>query len=135
MKATLITILLSALLGAGFHASARAEEPADAGDEMSLAQDAGLNNIFSWGNYCGAGRNGNHYQQKPTDNLDAACMRHDRCLVNTGHADGSASCRCEKSFGAELDRVIADPKTTFAARTFARGAKAWTSGRENSSCN
>lgn len=111
--------------------------PASAGfAEESYVQEASFwNSVFSWGNYCGAGRNGKGYLQKPVDNVDAACRRHDRCLVRSGHADGSASCPCERSFYDELNAMIeSDESLSFAARNFARGARLWTDGRVRASC-
>lgn len=58
------------------------------------------------GNYCGAGQRGEGLP--PTDQLDAACMRHDACY----DAAGYASCACDQVLGREAGAVADQPDVT-----------------------
>ena len=51
------------------------------------------------GNYCGAGQRGEGLP--PTDDLDAACMRHDACY----EAAGYRSCACDAALKREAATV------------------------------
>ena len=56
------------------------------------------------GNYCGIG---NRPGTKPTDVLDAACMRHDACTV-----DGNIpKCGCDEALYRAATAIAADPQT------------------------
>ena len=56
------------------------------------------------GNYCGLG---NRPGTKPTDALDAACMRHDACTV-----DGNIpKCGCDEALYRAATVIAADPQT------------------------
>ncbi|GJD69659.1 hypothetical protein [Methylobacterium gnaphalii] len=58
------------------------------------------------GNYCGAGQRGEGLP--PTDQLDAACMRHDACY----DAAGYASCACDRVLAREAAAVADQPGVT-----------------------
>ncbi|MET0258172.1 MAG: hypothetical protein ABW179_06280 [Methylobacterium sp.] len=55
------------------------------------------------GNYCGAGQRGEGLP--PTDDLDAACMRHDACY----DAAGYASCACDRVLSRDAAHVADQP--------------------------
>ncbi|MGU3360379.1 hypothetical protein ACLBWX_08610 [Methylobacterium sp. M6A4_1b] len=55
------------------------------------------------GNYCGAGQRGEGLP--PTDDLDAACMRHDACFDAAGHR----SCACNATLEREASAVSERP--------------------------
>nr|WP_238179456.1 phospholipase A2 family protein [Methylobacterium dankookense] len=55
------------------------------------------------GNYCGAGQQGEGLP--PTDDLDAACMRHDACY----DAAGYRSCACDAALKREAGAVSERP--------------------------
>lgn len=55
------------------------------------------------GNYCGAGQQGEGLP--PTDDLDAACMRHDACY----DAAGYRSCACDAALKREASAVSERP--------------------------
>lgn len=55
------------------------------------------------GNYCGAGQRGEGLP--PTDDLDAACMRHDACFDAAGHR----SCACNVTLEREAAAVSERP--------------------------
>lgn len=50
------------------------------------------------GNYCGLGHSGSNATLQPTDQLDAACARHDYCVG----IQGRFSCGCDIGFMQEL---------------------------------
>ena len=55
------------------------------------------------GNYCGAGQQGEGLP--PTDDLDAACMRHDACYDTAGYR----SCACDAALKREAAAVSERP--------------------------
>lgn len=57
-------------------------------------------------NYCGCGKNGRSYSQKPTNALDVACCFHDKCLAKNGHSIGTAHYACEEQFSGKLARIM-----------------------------
>ncbi|GJE54046.1 hypothetical protein EKPJFOCH_0518 [Methylobacterium thuringiense] len=70
--------------------------------------DANLANVLAGtelfhGNYCGAGQRGEGLP--PTDDLDAACMRHDACYDTAGYA----SCACDRDLARDAALVADRP--------------------------
>ncbi len=63
-----------------------------------LASPALAQSIPVHGNYCGIGHSGGPNALPPTDQLDAACARHDACV---GY-QGRFSCGCDIGFMQEL---------------------------------
>lgn len=62
------------------------------------------------GNYCGKGQRGEGLP--PTDDLDAACMRHDACY----DAAGYSSCACDATLKREASRVSDSPNASLEVR-------------------
>ncbi|MFH6786448.1 MULTISPECIES: phospholipase A2 family protein [Methylobacterium] len=62
------------------------------------------------GNYCGKGQRGEGLP--PTDDLDAACMRHDACY----DAAGYSSCACDATLEREAAVVSDSPSTSLEVR-------------------
>ncbi|WP_019904565.1 phospholipase A2 family protein [Methylobacterium sp. 77] len=62
------------------------------------------------GNYCGAGQRGEGLP--PTDDLDAACMRHDACYEAAGHR----SCACDAVLRREASAVSERPSVSVGVR-------------------
>lgn len=56
------------------------------------------------GNYCGAGQRGEGLA--PTDDLDAACQRHDACYETAGYR----SCACDATLKRDAARVSQNPR-------------------------
>lgn len=54
------------------------------------------------GNYCGAGQRGEGLP--PTDDLDAACLRHDACFDAAGHRSCACNVRLEREAAAVSER-------------------------------
>lgn len=63
------------------------------------------NNIFH-GNYCGRLSKGEGFELEPTDNLDAACKRHDMCYA--AHND---RCGCDATLRTEAQTIRRDEST------------------------
>ena len=76
----------------------RAEAPAP--PKGDLSQVVAGKELFH-GNYCGKGQRGEGLP--PTDDLDAACMRHDACYDTAGYR----SCACDAALKREAT-VVAD---------------------------
>ena len=62
------------------------------------------------GNYCGKGQRGEGLP--PTDDLDAACMRHDACY----DAAGYSSCACDATLKREASVVSDSPRSSLEVR-------------------
>ncbi|AWN55322.1 hypothetical protein [Methylobacterium sp. 17Sr1-1] len=62
------------------------------------------------GNYCGKGQRGEGLP--PTDDLDAACMRHDACY----DAAGYGSCACDATLKREATAVSDSPNASLEVR-------------------
>ncbi|MRI56784.1 hypothetical protein D8770_22890 [Methylobacterium sp. DB1607] len=62
------------------------------------------------GNYCGKGQRGEGLP--PTDDLDAACMRHDACY----DAAGYSSCACDAALKRETSAVSDNPNAPLEVR-------------------
>lgn len=62
------------------------------------------------GNYCGKGQRGEALP--PTDDLDAACMRHDACY----DAAGYGSCACDAALKREASAVSDSPYAALEVR-------------------
>jgi hypothetical protein len=62
------------------------------------------------GNYCGKGQRGEGLP--PTDELDAACMRHDACY----DAAGYSSCACDATLKREASTVSDSPRVSLEVR-------------------
>ncbi len=62
------------------------------------------------GNYCGKGQRGEGLP--PTDDLDAACMRHDVCY----DAAGYSSCACDATLRREASVVSDSPNASLEVR-------------------
>lgn len=62
------------------------------------------------GNYCGKGQRGEALP--PTDELDAACMRHDACYDATGYS----SCACNATLKREASAVSDSPNAPLEVR-------------------
>jgi hypothetical protein len=54
------------------------------------------------GNYCGAGQRGEGLP--PTDDLDAACLRHDACFDAAGHRSCACNARLKQEAAAVSER-------------------------------
>lgn len=85
----------------------RAEAPAPPKGE--LGQVIAGKELFH-GNYCGKGQRGEGLP--PTDDLDAACMRHDACYDTAGYS----SCACDATLKREASVVSDSPKVTLEVR-------------------
>ncbi|AWN37941.1 phospholipase A2 family protein [Methylobacterium radiodurans] len=62
------------------------------------------------GNYCGKGQRGEGLT--PTDDLDAACMRHDACYDTAGYS----SCACDTALKREASVVSDSPSVSLEVR-------------------
>ncbi|WP_197514192.1 hypothetical protein [Methylobacterium platani] len=62
------------------------------------------------GNYCGKGQRGEGLP--PTDDLDAACMRHDACYDTAGYS----SCACDATLRREASQVSDSPGASLEVR-------------------
>lgn len=62
------------------------------------------------GNYCGKGQRGEGLP--PTDDLDAACMRHDACYDTAGYN----SCACDTTLKREASVVSDSPRASLEVR-------------------
>src|ERR1700712_3745736 len=62
------------------------------------------------GNYCGAGQRGSDLP--PTDDLDAACQRHDACYDTAGYR----SCACDRVLKREAAAVSERPRISLQVR-------------------
>ena len=62
------------------------------------------------GNYCGKGQRG--VGLAPTDDLDAACMRHDACYDDAGYS----SCACDATLRREASAVSDSPRASLEVR-------------------
>lgn len=65
-----------------------------------------------YGHYCGKGDVGG----APIDDLDAACMRHDRCYEKRG----DHNCACDLELSKEACRIWADPHESARERQVAQ---------------
>jgi len=73
------------------------------------------------GHYCGPGHGDPTYRQKPVDQLDAVCMRHDKCYDKTGYLD----CGCDYEYLKGLDQFIRENQTNKELRNTAWIMKTW----------
>lgn len=64
------------------------------------------------GNYCGYGNKSRRYRKKPVDELDAACMRHDKCYDKLY----PFACPCDKALALEAKSIMENPATDNAVR-------------------
>jgi len=87
--------------------SGRAEEPTP--PKGDLGQVVAGTALFH-GNYCGKGQRGEGLP--PTDDLDAACMRHDACYDTAGYS----SCACDATLKREATLVSDSPKASLEVR-------------------
>lgn len=87
--------------------SGRVEEPAP--PKGDLGQVVAGKELFH-GNYCGKGQRGEGLP--PTDDLDAACMRHDACYDTAGYS----SCACDATLKREATLVSDSPKASLEVR-------------------
>lgn len=62
------------------------------------------------GNYCGKGQRGEGLP--PTDDLDAACMRHDACYDTAGYS----SCACDATLKQEASVISDSPSASLEVR-------------------
>jgi hypothetical protein len=85
----------------------RAESPAP--PKGSLGGVVAGTELFH-GNYCGKGQRGEGLP--PTDDLDAACMRHDACY----DAAGYPSCACDGTLKREASAVSDSPGASLEVR-------------------
>lgn len=85
----------------------RAEEPAP--PKGDLGRVVAGEELFH-GNYCGKGQRGEGLA--PTDDLDAACMRHDACYDTAGYS----SCACDAVLKREASRVSDSPNASLEVR-------------------
>ncbi|WP_426219462.1 phospholipase A2 family protein [Methylobacterium sp. NFXW15] len=87
--------------------SGHAEEPAP--PKGDLGRVVAGKELFH-GNYCGKGQRGEGLP--PTDDLDAACMRHDACYETAGYS----SCACDATLKREATLVSDSPKASLEVR-------------------
>ena len=74
-----------------------------------------------YGNWCGPGRPKDiHNVPDPTDHLNAACMRHDKCYVEEGYFE----CKCDATLVSEIDNSLLQGRYKHQTLVAARGIKA-----------
>lgn len=64
-----------------------------------------------YGNYCGPGNRGGD----PIDDLDAACMKHDKCYFDNGRDD----CDCDTDIVNDVREFMKNGKLKFKQRMYA----------------
>lgn len=74
---------------------------------------AGQNVPLSHGRYCGVGNS--QMGTTPIDDLDKACMEHDKCWDS-----GAPTCECHRAFIASVRVVADDPQNADVMRALAR---------------
>ncbi|CAX23261.1 protein of unknown function; putative exported protein; putative phospholipase A2 domain [Methylorubrum extorquens DM4] len=89
------------------NSSGRAEAPAP--PKGNLSRVVAGKELFH-GNYCGKGQRGEGLP--PTDDLDAACMRHDACYDTAGYS----SCACDATLKREAAIVSDSPSVSLEVR-------------------
>lgn len=87
--------------------SGRAEAPAS--PKGALDRVVAGKELFH-GNYCGKGQRGEGLP--PTDDLDAACLRHDTCYDTAGYS----SCACDAALKREASVVSDSPTAALEVR-------------------
>jgi|688.fasta_scaffold63954_6 hypothetical protein len=75
------------------------------GKAIACAYQAVHKNAPFHGNYCGWGNTSHRYKKQPTDVLDAACMKHDKCYDKLYRM----ACSCDKLLAVEAMAISANP--------------------------
>ena len=91
--------------------------PKDAQQQAYGAQGAATEGLRVYGNWCGPG----HGSGQPIDDLDRACMEHDKCYGRKGYLD----CECDGQLVKTLDRIIASGNVSPEARASALAIRGW----------
>jgi len=76
-----------------------------------------LEGLPVYGNWCGPGHGGGN----PVDDVDQACMVHDKCYEKNGYFD----CNCDADLIKALDKAIKSSNITRTGRVMAPLIKAW----------
>ena len=79
---------------------------------LACAAQATQRNAPFHGNYCGWGNTDASYAASPTDALDAACKRHDRCWDDRW----PMACSCDRTLAAEAAAVTVNGGVPTAVR-------------------
>ncbi len=84
------------------------------GKEIRAAPEDG---IHVYGNWCGPG----HGSGEPIDDVDRACMEHDKCYAQEGYFD----CSCDSRLLGDLNRALASGRLSQEGRAAAIALSAW----------
>ena len=81
-------------------------------DDPTGSKEFGPTPVFRkiYGNYCGPGNKGG----EPIDDLDAACMKHDKCYFAHGRDD----CDCDDDITKDVEAFLKNGKLRFKQRLY-----------------